>query len=145
MMNVEHKMFRFAWWCVIMAWITLCVPACKPKSVKSQGAESKTDDAGLQYSNEARADSQPSTRPGGITKDDARRIANTYFGDHPEAGCYVEKRGRFFFVAPPIKHKPSLEAAGIYIDESSGKIYRTRPLKGTKNGSAATQDEQGRE
>jgi hypothetical protein len=59
-----------------------------------------------------------------IAKDQAIVIANKYFGRNPDAGCYVEERGEYFFISPPYVFNRDIENAGIYVDKRTGEVSK---------------------
>ena len=67
------------------------------------------------------------TQKATIAREEAIAIANKHFGRSENAGCYFDDRGRYFFVAPPIKVKAQLERSGVYIDKATGELFETKP------------------
>jgi hypothetical protein len=62
-----------------------------------------------------------------ITKKQAKAIANAHFNRNPDSGCYMEKRGGYYFVSPPYYHIVESEEHGVYIHMKTAKLYTNFP------------------
>lgn len=67
-----------------------------------------------------------------MTESEARLAAIRYFNLNDESGCFLEDRGDFFFVAPPIVYSRTLEATGILLDKYTGEVYSRSPARPAK-------------